>query len=150
MGLMETTPTNRFNINTADGTIYDSKTKLTWKLCAEGQNYDGRGRCNGDAIPFTSINYPVAIFGDKGDGWRMPNVDELASLIEKRCKLPAVNLMVFPDLPKIKSFGEYTEWSVFWSASDYSNGELKDYPWHASDSKNVNLKDYPWEVRTVY
>lgn len=110
----ETTPTSRFKTDTAEGTAYDSKTRLTWKLCAEGQNYTGNGRCNGDAREY-KWDDAVATFGDKGSDWRMPNIDELASLIEKRCEKPEVNLAVFPDLPKDKS-----GYSPFWSASAYA------------------------------
>lgn len=120
----ETTPASRFNTPSAEGTVYDSETKLTWKLCAEGQKYRGSGRCSGEAQQF-KWNDAVATFGDKGDGWRMPNIDELRSLIEKRCKKPAVNLGVFPDWAKDKR-GSSTFWSS-WAWAGYSDAWYVDF-----------------------
>lgn len=105
----ETTPASRFEINRTDGTVFDTKTKLTWKICAEGQSFSG-GHCTGDATTFAWDN-AVQMFGDKGDGWRLPNVDELNSTVEGRCRTPAINMAIFPN----------TSWTAnFWSASSYS------------------------------
>lgn len=91
----ETTPASRFEINRTEGTAFDTKTKLTWKICAEGQSFSG-GHCTGDATAFVWDN-AVQKFGDKGDGWRLPNVDELNSIVEWRCQYPAVNIVIFPN-----------------------------------------------------
>lgn len=110
----ETTPTGRFKINGKEGTVLDTATKLTWKICAEGIAYSN-GRCIGNA-DFT-WDYAVMNFDDKADGWRLPNIDELKSIVEKRCAEPAINLQVFPN----------TQPSSFWSATadagdaDYAN-----------------------------
>lgn len=105
----ETTPASRFEINQMDGTVFDTKTKLTWKICAEGQNYLG-GQCTGNATRFAWGN-AVQVFGDKGDSWRLPNVDELSSTVEERCQTPTINMAIFPN----------TISTAFWSASSYSN-----------------------------
>lgn len=104
-GKPETTPASRLEINRTDGTAFDTKTKLIWKICAEGQSYSD-GRCTGNATDFTWDN-AIQTFGDKGDNWRLPNVDELNSLVEGRCRNPAINRAIFPDAPK----------SPFWSGS---------------------------------
>jgi len=104
----ETTPASRFEINRADGTVFDMKTNLTWKICSEGQSYSGE-HCTGNATGFT-YNDAVQTFGVKGDNWRLPNVDELGSIVEKRCKNPALNIAVFPDTPPVH----------FWSATPYA------------------------------
>jgi hypothetical protein len=108
-GKPEVTPTSRFRIDEAAGTVFDTKTNLTWKRCAEGQVYQS-GRCEGRAgeWPWDS---GVAKFGIDGSGWRLPNLDELNSIVETRCRKPAINLALFPDTPTDLSF----DW--FWSSS---------------------------------
>lgn len=104
----ETTPYIRYKINQADGTAFDSETKLTWKICAEGQIYSD-GRCTDKA---TDFNWYSAMqhFGGQGDDWRLPNDNELSSIVEKRCQNPTINLAVFPD----------TTSSYFWTSSSDS------------------------------
>lgn len=92
-GKPETTPVSRFEINQTDGTVFDTKTKLTWKICSEGQSYSG-GHCTGGATNFTWDN-AMQTFGDAGDGWRLPNFEELGSLVEERCRNPAINMEIF-------------------------------------------------------
>jgi len=91
----ETTPASRFEINRTDGTAFDTKTKLIWKICAEGQSFS-EGHCTGAATSFTWGN-AMQNFGGKGDDWRLPNVDELISIVEGRCQNPAINLAIFQD-----------------------------------------------------
>lgn len=101
----ETTPYSRYKINQADGTAFDSETKLTWKICAEGQVYSDE-RCTGEATNFY-WDSAMQHFGGQGDDWRLPNDNELTSIVEERCQNPAINLAVFPD----------TTPSYFWTAS---------------------------------
>lgn len=101
----ETTPLSRFHIDEAAGTVFDTKTNLTWKRCAEGQIYR-TGQCEGEAGRWKR-GEAVSKFGVDGSGWRMPNIDELTSIVEKRCKPPSANLVIFRDTP--------SEW--FWSGS---------------------------------
>lgn len=106
LNFSETTPTNRFKIDTRIGVVYDIETKLTWKICAEGMTYSN-ARCTGNPI---NLNWNVAMktYGRDGQGWRLPNIDELRSIVEKRCSNPPINLNVFPDTPMFN----------FWSSSD--------------------------------
>jgi hypothetical protein len=104
-GVQETTPASRFEENRTYGIAFDRKTKLTWKLCAEGQSYSN-GHCAGNATGFT-WDEAMKAFEYKGDSWRLPNADELKSLVEGQCQKPAINLMIFPNTPS----------SSFWSSS---------------------------------
>lgn len=134
----ETTPASRFEINRTDGTVFDTKTKLTWKICTEGQSFSG-GHCTGDATTFAWDN-AVQIFGDKGDGWRLPNVDELNSLVEEKCQNPAINLTLFPGTPS----------GGFWSASSYATKPTD--AWNVSFSSRglyTYSKANGYEVRLV-
>jgi hypothetical protein len=92
-----------------DGTLTDSTSGLTWKRCSEGQTWDG-ATCTGSA---TKHDRREALDLAKGatdaghDDWRVPSLDELASLVDKACAHPALDLSTFPDTPA----------GVFWSST---------------------------------
>lgn len=116
----ETTPTSRFEINQTDGTAYDTKSKLTWRICSEGQVHQ-EGRCTGIARAERWGWYAH----NPLDGWRAPNEEELKSIVEERCQNPAINLTVFQDtqsLPYWTKSGDkkfITGWAI-----NFQNGEI--------------------------
>lgn len=105
------TPDNDFTLHT-DGTVTHNSTGLMWMRCSLGQTWDG-STCTGDASIFTWKNALVAAqshsFGGYSD-WRLPNKNELESLVEQRCVSPSINNMVFPNTPS----------TLFWSSSPYA------------------------------
>ena len=98
-GISPTTPSHNFTVN-SDGTILDHRTCLMWKKCSEGQedfNCDQgivRGYSWGEALEHGRFT-KFAGYQD----WRLPNIKELASIVERSCWLPAINLDVFPNTP---------------------------------------------------
>ena len=141
---LETAPASRFTIN-SDGTVTDTQTSLIWARCPQGLS--GAACTDGTVASLTWLE-ALALNGTRptsvptgdtsGTDWRLPNVKELQSLVERSCFNPAINEMVFPNtLPT--SPGS----SVFWSASpdaadrfsawgvSFSNGFV------ASDSRDV-------------
>ena len=96
----ETTPTNQFTDNN-DGTITDTATGLIWMQCSLGQTWQN-GSCLGDA---SELNWQQALQAAHGfhfagqDGWRLPNLKELASITERQCVRPAINESLFPNTP---------------------------------------------------
>lgn len=91
-----TTPNSRFLIN-GDGTISDSKTKLMWKHCLQGKS--GEDCEIGDLETYnfkeSLLQAEQHVFAGYGD-WRVPNIKELSSILERRCFDPSVNLNIFP------------------------------------------------------
>ncbi|PWQ97486.1 DUF1566 domain-containing protein [Leucothrix arctica] len=86
-----TTPSSRFEIN--DDQAFDTKTGLVWKRCLEGQNWNTElSQCDGNAI---SVNWKGAL-QSVSEGWRLPNIKELGSIVEHSCGNPSINLNVFP------------------------------------------------------
>lgn len=72
-------------------TVYDNKTDLTWQRCLVGRSWDG-STCAGGP---TAMNWQSALsVGDSG--WRLPNIKELASIVEQQCHGPALNSIAFP------------------------------------------------------
>ncbi|MEZ5478585.1 MAG: DUF1566 domain-containing protein [Thiolinea sp.] len=100
-----TATTEHLEISSDGLTVYDPKTDLTWQRCGVGQNWDG-SNCSGAA---TSMNWQQAL-ESAGSGWRLPNIKELASIIEQRCWSPAIDTGFFPNTPN----------SYYWSSSPYA------------------------------
>ncbi len=96
----------RLSINT--GALLDTSTGLMWKRCSEGgQAWDAVNEvCVGVATPYTwkealkraqDVNNGVNGADNlQKSGWRLPNRNELASLVEHQCSSPAINAALFP------------------------------------------------------
>ena len=114
---LETAPASRFTIN-SDGTVTDTQTSLIWARCPQGLS---GADCTGGTLAglnwVTALNLngtrptSVTTGAISGTDWRLPNVKELQSLVERSCFSPAINETVFPNTPTgfLPSF--------FWSAS---------------------------------
>ncbi len=107
----EITPTSDFILND-DGTAYHKKTGLTWKRCAEGQTWYWDSGAQAGSCTETEDYYDWSgtLSRATTDGWRLPNLKELQSIVEKRNWNPAINATVFPNTPA----------TIFWSASPVS------------------------------
>jgi len=101
--LEESTPTSRF-VFSDNGTVTDTETEITWMRCALGQKWDGK-TCAGKAHDYSwqeAMDAVAKVNSDKyGElsTWRLPYVPELASIVERQCFDPRVNLVVFPATP---------------------------------------------------
>jgi hypothetical protein len=95
---LQSTPAERFKVNVQEGTVFDFKTKLTWKICAEGSKYEN-GHCDGNEFTNYLWNDAIERFSGKENGWRIPSIDELKSIVENQCTEPAINTEIFPDTP---------------------------------------------------
>lgn len=89
-------------VDNGNGTIKDPKTDLIWKRCSEGQTWNGSA-CTGSLLGY---NWKAALEQAGGD-WRLPNVKELASIVEQQCLNPSINLALFPN----------TNGGSFWTSS---------------------------------
>lgn len=121
--LNASTPTGRF-VNNGNGTVTDTVTRLVWKRCSEGLS--GNSCETGTAAAFT---WPEALsaaasstFASNSD-WRLPTVQELDSIIEYKCTMPAINADIFPA----------TRISNYWSVTPFAG-----YP---GGSWNINFND---------
>jgi hypothetical protein len=91
-------PATRFEPQ-AGGLVVDHATGLTWQqqLDPDSFTWDGaRAHCAG-----------------LGEGWRVPSLTELQSVIDDEKEYPAVDPVAFPDTPSV----------VFWTSSPRAAGE---------------------------
>jgi len=99
-----TTPASRFVIT--DDIVVDTKTNLAWMRCSLGQSLAADSTCSGSVLTFTWAEALQAAEQFNQDGglggftdWRLPNRNELASIVERRCYSPSINETIFPDTP---------------------------------------------------
>lgn len=92
----ESTPTGDFTLDGA--TALHHKTGLTWQRCGVGQTWDdSTGSCTGSLTTFTWKEALEEAAKPANDGWRLPNIKELATIVEHNCHQPAINEVVFPN-----------------------------------------------------
>ncbi len=137
------TPDGRF-ADSGNGTVTDLRTGLTWQRCPVGFTFGDNAtpalkvddRCTPSGP--STLTWQQALQGaaalNQAGGyagftdWRVPNIKELASIVETRCAAPSINLRVFPGTPPQASFwsssyhvGPPTFTSV--QAIDFSTGQ---------------------------
>lgn len=112
-----TTPASQFTIND-DGTAVHNTTNLMWSRCPVGQNVGPGDRCLGTAELFHwrgALNHVQQSEFAGYDDWRLPNIKELESIIERQCQNPSLNTQVF-EVP--------SHWN-YWSATPAQNRALR-------------------------
>lgn len=94
-----TTTTSNF-VDNGDGTVLHKSTGLIWKRCAEGDTWNGvtcsygrSGNLNWPEALAAAQNSTFAGFSD----WRLPNLNELSSIVDLECYGPAINVEIFPN-----------------------------------------------------
>lgn len=89
--------------------VKDNTTGLVWQRCSVGQIWDG-SNCTGTALVYThqgALQFANSQIG----GWRLPNIKELNSLVDRSKYNPAINADFFPNtLPE-----------NYWSSTPYTN-----------------------------
>lgn len=127
----------------SDGTITDNATGLMWKKCSLGLT--GSHCETGTAQPLT-WQTALAAANDSTDtgytDWRLPNVKELASLIEVACHTPSINETFFPNTATTHSY---------WSSSPviYNNNNAWTVPFHTGLVYDRDAKENLAHARLV-
>lgn len=90
-------PAHRWLIDGAE--VRDKSTSLIWRRCAEGQTWTGQ-TCSGTSTTFlmnsSAFDQAKAQASSSGKAWRVPNVKELASLVDPRVNRPSIDQSIFP------------------------------------------------------
>ncbi len=118
-----TTPPSDFTLH-GNGTVTHNKTGLMWQQCLVGQTWSGSG-CGGTAATHTwdnaiALTSSFAAYSD----WRLPSIDELASIVENTVAAPSINTSIFPSTPITKQWSStHSPWANFakWSV-DFNTG----------------------------
>lgn len=98
---------SRYSYSTDVSEVTDSQTGLVWRRCAEGMAWSG-GTCIGTATIYT---HEAALARAKTQtGWRLPNVKELGSIVDRSRVNPAIDPAAFPA----------TSSGWYWSSSPYA------------------------------
>eukprot|EP01036_Dinobryon_divergens_P052014 gene52014-69594_t len=78
------TAASRYQISESGQEVLDRSTGLQWRRCVEGQSFDG-SRCSGTVLHagwLDALDHARAQAAATGQGWRLPNAKELASLMD--------------------------------------------------------------------
>lgn len=87
-------------VDNDDGTVTDIVAGLIWQKCSQGQTFENGG-CVGTPTNFATWQEALsaAKVSYESNGYRMPNIKELNTLVERSCIAPAINLKYFPATP---------------------------------------------------
>jgi hypothetical protein len=105
---------SRFEVH--GDTVYDRSTDLTWTRCSYGQQRTEDG-CSG-SVKLLDWDSAMGLPSQGDVDWRLPQRDELQSIVAHNCKRPAINETVFPGTPSIQYWtstasGPSYAWVVF-------------------------------------
>jgi hypothetical protein len=102
---------HRFNYSIDGSEVTDVRTGLIWRRCSEGQSWSS-STCTGVPSLYT---HEAALAHTKIQvGWRLPNVKELSSLVDRSVVNPGIDLLIFPATPA----------GAYWTASPSGGGAL--------------------------
>jgi hypothetical protein len=114
-----------------DGTLVDLSTGLMWQRCTLGYSWQS-GTCSRDsaAAEFTWEDALTTAASKKTfagyHGWRLPNKNELGSLVERACFSPAIDQTLFPATESKgywtntpNNFNEFSAWAVNFVDGDH-------------------------------
>jgi hypothetical protein len=132
----------RFTYSADGQEVTDQATGLIWRRCAEGMAWAST-TCTGSALNFTHENALTRAKTEataSGKAWRLPNVKELSSLVDRAHVSPAIDVAAFPATPS----------SWFWSSSPYA-GDSGDawYVLFSDGFVNRNYRNVSYAVRLV-
>ncbi len=95
--------TDRFTISADGQEVKDNKTQLIWQRCPWRMVWSVN-LCYG---PTASPDHQWALMTATSKGWRIPNIKELASIVDTSHYNPAIDTLIFPATPS----------TLFWSSS---------------------------------
>ena len=106
---------SRFEVN--GDIVYDKSTDLTWTRCSYGQQWTDDGGCSG-SVKMLDWHSAMGLHLQGDADWRLPQRDELQTIVAQNCKKPAINETVFPGTPSIQYWtstasGPSYAWVVF-------------------------------------
>ena len=99
-------PDSRYQILN-DHEVKDLQTGLIWQRCALGQKWDAQNKTCDTKVPTLSWQQALQQAHDLGNGYRLPTVKELYSLVDRGCSA-TINKTAFPNT---------SYWGAYWSST---------------------------------
>ena len=125
INMAKTTVEGRF-IKDEQGYVIDAANKLIWDICSIGQIY-ASGQCVGTPTEFNTWKEALQFAAAK-DGYRMPNIKELETIVERACIEPSIDQDSFPDTPL----------AIYWSNTPApTSSSLKGYVIDFTDGSEI-------------
>jgi len=99
------------------GQAKDKLSELIWARCVVGQTWNGTN-CVGapKKLTWQEALLEAQTLNGSGDDWRVPDIKELNTIIDRQCASPPINLLIFPDTPASQDNG-------LWSSTPYAVDE---------------------------
>jgi hypothetical protein len=126
--------------------VTHSTTGLSWSRCLVGQVWNNDDEtCDGTGKQLTwqeALQLSSSYELEQKTGWRVPNIKELVSIVERNCVLPSANLTIFDNTPA----------QSFWSSSPNTAAGQSNEAWAVSFSNgrlDSKLKQQDFYVRMV-
>lgn len=125
--------------------VTDTQTGLIWRRCPEGQVWIS-STCSGSSVYYTwddALAHAKNTATSTGVAWRLPNVKELQTLVDRKLANPAIDSSVFPNVPSV----------FFWTSTPWVSNTSRVWLVHfrhgyvAQDYRNSNY--YGGAVRLV-
>jgi hypothetical protein len=115
-----------------DGTVVDLGTGLMWQRCALGFQWQS-GTCTRNTAAAAELTWEDALIAAAANktfaghrDWRLPNKNELGSLVERACFSPAIDENLFPNTEakgywtnSPNNFNEFSAWAVNFTDGDH-------------------------------
>lgn len=123
----------RYTISTDGQEVQDNQTGLIWRRCVEGMNWDGQqNTCDGRESTYTheqAFQRATSEANRTGVVWRLPNIEELFSIVDVNHYNPCVDVSAFPGTPPRSTWSStpYTTfqgqaWNVLFYFGDVEYG----------------------------
>lgn len=95
-----------------EGEVVDKKSGLIWRRCSLGQEWQKGKGCVGE-IELIKRKEAENRARALGNGWRMPSIDELLTLVDERCKTPVISSTLFGKLHDTGEGANYLSASIY-------------------------------------
>ncbi len=129
-----------YKIDGAEAT--DEATGLVWRRCGLGMTWQAGKGCTGKLLQFSQDSAAKEIAA-LGEGWRMPKVSELYTLVDNGCGVPTIDTSVFPDVV-VKPEG-----APYWTSTKVGATDLIVEVDFSDGSYDGHSKGIPLPVRPV-
>ncbi|WP_078129833.1 DUF1566 domain-containing protein [Leptospira alexanderi] len=98
-------------VDNGNGTVTDQNTGLLWSQCSEGQAGVGCAGGSSDLDWAAALNACDVLNLAGRTNWRLPNANELLSIVNFNNNNPAIDVVSFPNTPN----------SNYWTSTTYEN-----------------------------